>query len=178
MVMLQTRVPLDTQPTADLILLDTQFPVELCACPVEYTGSSCQLCAQGYTRPSRNVSDPCIECNCNNLSLSCDSDTAVCINCTGNSEGDNCESCQPGYYGDPTRGIPCLPCQCPTLERSFSPTCFLDSDLNATCNNCSTGYTGRNCETCMAGFYGDPKVSKCMLHSQITTQQHTYFPLE
>ena len=156
--MLQTVVE-DTPATADLIILDTPFPIELCTCPVEYAGRTCELCARGHARPSRNIADPCVACDCNNLSLDCDVDTAVCISCSGSSEGDNCERCQLGYYGDPTRGIPCLPCQCPTLESSFSPTCFLDSDLNATCDSCSPGYTGRNCEMCMDGFFGNALVS-------------------
>ena len=155
-VMLQTRVSLGTLATAALVLLDTSFPVELCVCPAEYTGSSCELCARGYARSNN---DSCIECNCNNLSLDCNVETAVCSNCSGNSEGANCERCQSGYYGDPTRDIPCMPCLCPLLDRGFSPTCYLDFDLNATCDACSPGYTGRNCETCMDGFFGNPLVS-------------------
>ena len=162
--MLQTVVQ-DTPATDDLVILDTSSPVELCTCPVEYVGRTCELCARGHARPSCNIADPCVACNCNNLSLDCDVNTAVCINCSGNSEGDNCERCQSGYYGDPTRGIPCLPCQCPTLKNSFSPTCFLDSDLNSTCDNCSPGYTGRNCEICMDGFFGNPLVSISKLAS-------------
>ena len=158
-VQLQTRVPLDTLPTANLILLNTTFPAEQCSCPSQYTGSSCQLCARGHARPSGSIADPCVECDCSNLSLDCNVDTGVCTNCSGNSEGDHCERCQLGYYGDPTRGIPCLPCECPSSERSFSPTCFLDSDLGPTCDSCSTGYSGRTCELCADGFFGNPLVS-------------------
>ena len=158
-VWLQTRVPLAAQSSADLTLLTTPYPVEQCICPAEYVGRTCEQCARGHARPSRDPADPCVECNCNNLSLDCDVDTAICIDCTGNSEGDNCERCQSGYYGDPTRGIPCLPCQCPTQEISFSSTCFLDSDLNATCDNCDPGYTGRSCESCADGYFGNPLVS-------------------
>lgn len=77
----------------------------------------------------------------------------------GNSEGPNCEQCISGFYGDPTRGIPCLPCECPTLANSFSPTCFLDADDLPTCDSCAPGYTGRNCDLCMDGFFGNPFVS-------------------
>ena len=158
-VSLQTRLPLGAPVTDGLVLLNTSFPTELCTCLPEYAGTSCELCARGHARPSGNIAHPCIPCDCNNLTLDCDVDTGVCIGCTGNSEGDSCERCQAGYYGDPTRGIPCLACQCPSSERSFSPTCFLDSDLNPTCDNCSLGYTGRSCEQCMDGFYGNPLVS-------------------
>lgn len=157
-----TRIPreeADALTDDDLVFLNITFPAELCNCPAEYTGSSCQFCARGHARPSGDILDPCIECNCNNLSLDCDVETAVCTNCTGNSEGDQCERCQDGYYGDPTRGIPCLPCECPSTERSFSSLCFLDSDLYPTCDNCSRGYAGRSCEICADGYFGNPLVS-------------------
>ena len=170
-VQLQTRVPLGTTPSADLVLLDMSFPAELCSCPPQYTGTSCQSCAQGHARPSGNIADPCIGCDCNNLSLDCDVDSAVCTNCLGNSEGDHCERCRSGYYGDPTRGIPCLPCQCPSSERSYSPTCFLDSDLSPTCDNCSLGYSGRSCEVCSDGFFGNPLVSKQYLLLTINVEK-------
>jgi hypothetical protein len=92
--------------------------------------------------------------------MDCDPDTAVCLGCGENTTGDQCQSCEDGFYGDPTRGIPCLPCPCPFETKSFSPTCVLDSvDDQATCNNCAAGYTGRNCEICMDGFFGNPLVS-------------------
>ena len=64
-----------------------------------------------------------------------------------------------GFYGDPTRGIPCLPCNCPVVGNGFSPTCYLNNtDGLSTCNACAVGYTGRNCEICMDGFFGNPMV--------------------
>ncbi|CAH3183787.1 unnamed protein product, partial [Porites lobata] len=40
--------------------------IEECACPPEYTGTSCQQCARGYTRlcPGPEFS-PCVLCFCN-----------------------------------------------------------------------------------------------------------------
>ena len=38
-----------------------------------------------------------LECSCNQLSSTCDTTTGVCINCLGNSAGDHCESCLPGF---------------------------------------------------------------------------------
>lgn len=168
-ISLHTIVPQETTSTADLSIITVPFPVEQCTCPAQYTGRTCQQCARGHARPSRDPADPCVECNCNDLTLDCDVNTGICINCTGNSEGVNCERCQAGYYGDPTQAIPCLPCQCPTLESSFSPTCFLDTDLLATCDSCAPGYTGRNCETCMDGFFGNPMVSVTITKSSLTS---------
>lgn len=148
---------LDTFPG---VIIMSAFPVENCVCPEGYSGQSCQECARGYLRVTGNPADPCIPCNCSGLALECEPTTGVCFNCTGNSVGVNCEQCQPGFFGDPTRGIPCLPCECPTTDRTFSPTCFLNTTTNSSvCDDCAHGYTGQNCELCMDGFYGNPFVS-------------------
>ena len=145
--------------TTQVTVIRTSFPTERCVCPEAYQGSSCMECARGFARVSDNVLDPCNRCECNNQSLDCDPNTGECLDCQGNTEGFNCDRCIPGYYGDPTRGIPCLPCECPLARNSFSPTCFLDSDGLQTCDSCAVGYTGRNCDMCMDGYFGSPFVS-------------------
>ena len=101
-----------------------------------------------------NPADPCQQCSCNNLTLDCDANTGVCIGCTGNSTGPQCNMCQAGYYGDPTRGIPCLPCGCLPLSVNITHTCTLESDGLPTCDWCDVGYTGRRCDQCQNGYYG------------------------
>ena len=143
----------------EIVVITRSYPVEDCLCPDEFSGPSCQECARGHARASGDIRDMCVQCNCNNQTLDCNSTTGVCLNCTGNTEGDNCESCTSGYYGDPTRGIRCMPCTCPLSANSFSATCFLDVDDQQTCDSCELGYTGRNCEVCMDGYFGNPLVS-------------------
>ena len=133
------------------------YPVEECLCPDGFSGSSCQNCDNGYFRPSGDIRDTCVRCECNNQSLNCDM-FGVCLNCTGNSEGSNCEQCVSGYYGDPTKGIPCSRCSCPLVDNSFSVTCFLDIDNQQTCDACQLGYIGRTCEMCGDGYFGNPLV--------------------
>nr|KAG5704759.1 hypothetical protein BaRGS_005215 [Batillaria attramentaria] len=41
-------------------------------------------------------------------------------------------------------------CQHNTVGDRFSPTCFLDQDRQVTCDQCPTGYTGRDCGTYLA----------------------------
>ncbi|GBO18866.1 Laminin subunit alpha-1, partial [Araneus ventricosus] len=74
-------------------------------------------------------------------------------NCGGNTMGDHCDQCMKGFYGDPSRG-PCRPCACPHPTNSFSDTCVPDA-VDYVCINCQPGYTGRHCEKCDVGFYGD-----------------------
>ncbi|KAH9488652.1 Basement membrane-specific heparan sulfate proteoglycan core protein, partial [Bulinus truncatus] len=138
--------------------------VERCTCPDGYSGLSCQSCAPGFVR----VEDPrtalgrCTRCNCNGHSNSCDPNTGVCQSCQHNTEGDRCERCSRGYYGDPSAGTPndCRPCACPlTLpSNNFSPTCYLDTaDNRVTCDRCPGGYTGRDCGQCAPGYSGNPR---------------------
>ena len=47
--------------------------------------------------------------------------------CEHNTEGQNCERCASGFYGNPLRETPgdCKPCKCPldVPSNNFSPTC-------------------------------------------------------
>ena len=67
--------------------------------------------------------------------------------------------CEPGFFGDATGGSPvdCSICECPlgTTSNSFASSCSLDP-LNKLLCSCREGYTGRTCEGCADGFYGDP----------------------
>ena len=129
--------------------------VEECDCPTGYAGLSCELCSPGYTRSSSGL---CEQCQCNGFSDTCDPDTGVCTGCMGSTGGDFCEQCLPGTYGDPTHGVLCLPCPCPltTTPGQFTDTCFLQSPDTIICLNCPVGHNGSQCESCSAGFFGDP----------------------
>ncbi|KAK6175562.1 hypothetical protein SNE40_014001 [Patella caerulea] len=137
--------------------------VESCRCPEGYTGLSCQECAVGYLRvqDSGTSLGRCVRCSCNGHATSCDPDSGKCLNCRDNTEGDRCERCIDGYYGDPTSGTPndCRRCACPlTLQSNqFSPTCRLDLDNQVTCDRCRMGYTGRDCGECAQGYVGNPR---------------------
>ena len=148
------------EPAAPNVPENQLYPLEVCNCPPNFVGRFCEDCAPGYYRSSGLLNDSCISCICNNLTDICNDMDGVCINCTGFSYGDHCEVCLPGYYGDPTRGIPCQPCSCPSATVSRSPTCILDTDGMETCNACEEGYTGRNCEQCENGFFGNAVVSQ------------------
>ncbi|CAC5422492.1 unnamed protein product [Mytilus coruscus] len=82
------------------------------------------------------------------------------LNSQHNTEGDTCERCAPGFYGDARGGSPtsCQPCPCPLTEspNQFSPVCELASDGQVTCTACPAGHTGRRCESCIQGSTGNP----------------------
>ena len=87
--------------------------------------------------------------------------------------GDHCQKCSDGWYGNAKNGTPddCRPCPCPggpLASNQFAKTCFAnETDGLPTCNNCSQGTTGRNCEMCMDGYFGRPWVSRRKNEPQI-----------
>ncbi|KAG5835509.1 hypothetical protein ANANG_G00244770 [Anguilla anguilla] len=153
-------ITMDTTSTQSSTLGPAQ-EVEECRCPKGYSGLSCETCSAGFQRtPGGSYLGTCAGCNCNGHASSCDSVTGHCVSCRHNTEGPACDKCRPGFYGNPLRGRAddCKPCPCPHAEpsRRFSATCFLDHDSQATCDACRTGYTGRRCERCAAGYQGNP----------------------
>ncbi|KAL4656079.1 laminin subunit gamma-1 [Arapaima gigas] len=129
--------------------------VERCSCPQAYTGQFCEKCALGYRRaqPELGPFSPCELCNCHGHSDTCNSETGLC-DCRDNTAGPSCERCKDGYYGDSTAGTPtdCAPCPCPG-----GTSCAVVPRTNeVVCTNCPTGTTGKKCELCDDGYFGDP----------------------
>ncbi|GAB1602266.1 basement membrane-specific heparan sulfate proteoglycan core protein-like isoform X6, partial [Argonauta hians] len=139
------------------------YAVEECSCPAGYRGLSCELCDVGYMRTVQGLYlGLCEECHCYGHSSECDPLTGVCRNCKHNTEGDYCNRCAPGFYGNATKGSinDCQRCPCPLtdLPNQFSPTCVLARDGQVTCTACPPGHTGRRCERCLPGYEGNPMV--------------------
>uniref|UniRef100_A0A667ZDJ5 Laminin subunit gamma-1 n=1 Tax=Myripristis murdjan TaxID=586833 RepID=A0A667ZDJ5_9TELE len=129
--------------------------VEQCTCPQGYQGQHCEQCTLGYrrSRPELGAFSPCEPCNCNGHSETCHPATGAC-DCQHNTAGLSCERCQDGFYGDSTQGTPadCQPCPCPA-----GATCaVVPKTREVVCTNCPAGTTGKRCELCDDGFFGDP----------------------
>ncbi|XP_060686295.1 laminin subunit gamma-1 [Hemiscyllium ocellatum] len=129
--------------------------VEQCTCPAAYRGQFCEQCALGYRRedPGHGAFSPCVPCSCNAHSDTCNPESGECY-CRDNTAGSNCERCKDGYYGDPTVGSSedCRPCPCPT----GSSCAMVPKTRDIVCTNCPKGTTGKRCELCDDGYYGDP----------------------
>ncbi|XP_070532708.1 laminin subunit gamma-1-like [Ptychodera flava] len=128
--------------------------VELCQCPEGYAGQFCESCAPGFRRENPDIGEysRCIPCECNGHSSACDVNTGACL-CEHNTEGDNCERCKVGFYGNAQDGTPddCKPCPCPGQR-----ACIEIGD-DVVCTDCEPGHSGSRCELCSDGFYGDPQ---------------------
>uniref|UniRef100_A0A4W3JDE0 Laminin subunit alpha-2 n=1 Tax=Callorhinchus milii TaxID=7868 RepID=A0A4W3JDE0_CALMI len=166
-----------------------------CQCEHNTCGESCNECCPGYHQhpwksgnfTSENV---CEKCNCHGKAEDCyyDQNVAdrnmsmntlgqyigggVCINCTNNTAGINCETCIDGYYRpqevSPHERAPCLPCSC-DLSGSRNRICVKD-DIQAASEHpslapgqchCQEGYAGRRCDRCAFGFRGFPHCVRC-----------------
>ncbi|XP_007578148.1 laminin subunit gamma-1 [Poecilia formosa] len=129
--------------------------VEQCTCPLGYQGQHCEQCTLGYRRAQRELGpfSSCEVCNCHGHSDACNPDTGACL-CQDNTAGLSCERCQDGFYGDATQGTAddCRPCPCPS-----GATCaVVPKTREVVCTNCPAGTTGKRCELCDDGFFGDP----------------------
>ncbi|KAM4634707.1 laminin subunit gamma-3 [Polymixia lowei] len=130
-------------------------------CPTGQTGMRCQMCEDGYHGDPLGQSGPvrpCVRCNCNsNVDLNaigiCNHMTGRCLKCLGHTEGDHCERCQMGFYGDALNqraGQKCKPCSC-----SPSGTSGQLEECHPQTGNCQClpQVTGRDCSHCEVGFF-------------------------
>uniref|UniRef100_A0A452HN43 Laminin subunit alpha-5 n=1 Tax=Gopherus agassizii TaxID=38772 RepID=A0A452HN43_9SAUR len=135
--------------------------VELCMCPANYRGDSCQECAPGYYRDTKGLFlGKCVPCHCNGHSDQCLPGSGICINCQHNTEGDRCERCKDGYVGNFSLDGPlqCMGCPCPlsVASNNFAVGC-VHKGSTMQCL-CKPGYAGAMCERCAPGYYGNPLV--------------------
>ncbi|XP_054888860.1 laminin subunit alpha-3-like isoform X2 [Poeciliopsis prolifica] len=132
--------------------------VEVCSCPTEYTGDSCEKCAPGFYRKTSWLSfGRCLPCECNGLADECEDETGRCLSCKDNTGGDRCERCKDGYFGSAALRT-CKLCPCPfsVPSNSFAVSCGdVLGDIQC---SCKPGYTGVRCESCAPGYYGDPLI--------------------
>lgn len=129
--------------------------VERCTCPLGYEGQHCEECALGYRRgsPALGPFSACEPCNCNGHSDACHPTSGAC-DCQHHTAGLSCERCEDGYHGDSTQGSSqdCQVCPCPS-----GATCaVVPRTKEVVCTNCPLGTTGKRCELCDDGFFGDP----------------------
>ncbi|CAD5234464.1 unnamed protein product [Bursaphelenchus xylophilus] len=145
--------------------------VESCKCGEGFVGQFCESCEAGYKRIIKfgGPTAKCIKCECNEHSDSCDAESGVCI-CNHNTDGDNCERCSRGYYGDALNGTPddCKQCDCPE-----GGPCMLLPDGTTTCTECPEGYQGKKCDECADEYYGNPDdggvCKKCECNDNVDT---------
>ena len=121
------------------------------ACPRGYAGPHCERCDNGYFGNPLQPGSFCQPCYCNgngNIYLPnwCDHRTGQCLECLGNTDGDNCQQCKDGFFGNPLSGQ-CRACDC-NVYGSVSQAC---NSVTGQCQ-CKEKYVGRTCAQCEDGF--------------------------
>ncbi|XP_066443017.1 laminin subunit alpha-5 [Eleutherodactylus coqui] len=140
--------------------------VELCMCPANYRGDSCQECAPGFYRDKGLFLGKCVPCNCGGHSDQCLPGTGTCVKCQHNTEGDQCERCKEGFVPNGTVDgvLHCVACPCPLSVPSNNFAIGCAQRGSSTQCLCKPGYAGAKCERCAPGYYGNPMVigSSCL----------------
>ncbi|XP_043944496.1 laminin subunit beta-1 [Protopterus annectens] len=127
----------------------------ICSCNPGYTGPRCDECASGYFGNPDVVGGFCQPCQCNNnIDMldpeSCDKRSGACLKCLYNSEGEFCQQCKLGYYGD-AKQQDCRQCVCNYLgtvhQDCTSPEeCHCDRSTGQC--PCLPNVIGQNCDRC------------------------------
>ncbi|XP_066538803.1 laminin subunit alpha-1 [Hoplias malabaricus] len=165
-----------------------------CVCEHNTCGESCNECCPGYHQElwqPGTISDgnTCEKCNCHNKTEDCYYNQTVadlkmsmnthgqfvgggvCINCTQNTAGVNCETCADGYYRphkmSPYANEPCLECNC-DMRGSVSHACVRDDNhanpgkgiFPGQCM-CKVGFAGEKCDRCAFGYRDFPSCTRC-----------------
>uniref|UniRef100_A0A8C1U6F6 Laminin, alpha 4 n=1 Tax=Cyprinus carpio TaxID=7962 RepID=A0A8C1U6F6_CYPCA len=118
-----------------------------CVCQDGYAGHYCERCAPGYYGNPMEMGNSCKKCDCNgnsdpNLIFNeCNNVTGQCLNCWGNTTGDNCERCAPGFYGDAISAKDCR------------GRCHIKNMMN------SKPYHLPDCDACIWSLIGDIRQS-------------------
>uniref|UniRef100_A0A4W5QL40 Laminin, alpha 1 n=1 Tax=Hucho hucho TaxID=62062 RepID=A0A4W5QL40_9TELE len=165
-----------------------------CVCEHNTCGESCNECCPGYHQEpwqpgTLSNGNTCEKCNCHNKADDCYYNQTmddhkismnshghfrgggVCINCTQNTAGVNCETCADGFYRphevSPYSENPCVECGC-DMRGSLTPACIRDDNhaklekgLNPGQCLCKEGFVGERCERCAFGYRDFPLCSRC-----------------
>lgn len=123
----------------------SEAPDYVCICKLGWTGSDCS-----------------INCGCNNHS-NCTKGVALCDDCQDWTEGQFCERCRTGSFGNATTAIGCKKCNCNNHANASAGYC----DRNTGQCYCKDNTEGFNCERCKMGYYGDTRDGgQCYLECQ------------
>ena len=140
-----------------------------CVCEHNTTGTRCDQCLplfnnEPWAPGTITSANACEMCECNGHAASCMFNatigTGVCVGCTDNTRGMQCEFCQDFFYRSP--GVPldspnvCQPCGCLSAGVTDGGDCQRGDNMDGTDSgqcNCKNFVTGQNCSQCLSGYF-------------------------
>ncbi|KAL3044328.1 hypothetical protein OYC64_012757 [Pagothenia borchgrevinki] len=156
---------------------DSQHAV--CVCNTGYKGARCDKCSPGYYGNPGEAGGQCAPCRCNsNIDLldpeACDPQSGRCLRCRFHSQGNACEHCSPGYYGNALLQD-CRKCVCNRLGSDpsscgSSSECVCDA-VSGRCP-CLPLVAGQQCDRCEADSWNLGSGRGC--EACACNPQHTY----
>ena len=132
---------------ADRCYLDVANNEPVCECFGEYSGTRCSECADNYFGNPQIPGGSCVPCNCSENwnhedTENCDPNSGKCLKCLFNTEGDHCQHCKPGFFGDAVNDV-CKECICDIL--GSDPERFDCDRVTGDCH-CLPNVEGKSCD--------------------------------
>uniref|UniRef100_A0A8C2XKA8 Netrin 4 n=1 Tax=Cyclopterus lumpus TaxID=8103 RepID=A0A8C2XKA8_CYCLU len=146
-----------------------------CVCRHNTAGEHCERCAplyndQPWQAANGIIGTPheCQKCKCNGHAKSCHFSRGlwlatgrrsggVCDDCHHDTEGRHCQSCERGFFRDPSRPKTapdsCKACSCHPVGSVLSGGSTLCNPRSGECS-CKPGVGGPRCDSCMLGYWG------------------------
>ncbi|XP_074604898.1 laminin subunit beta-1 isoform X2 [Brevipalpus obovatus] len=152
--------------------------VPRCFCKPGYKGDRCDQCSNNFYGDPTLPGGECRQCDCSNnidatsMELNCDPSNGRCLKCLYNTEGDHCERCRKGYYGNALLQQ-CTECVCNRLgtnmtigsisvgprDMDFSYNMNSQGRVMAFCDQqkgqcpCLPNVVGRECDRCAENHF-------------------------